>query len=385
MTERIFYSDVTCQRFEAQVLSCQPRKKKGYEVVLDRTAFYPEGGGQPGDRGTLGGVTVTDTQERGEEIVHITDQPLEPGTTVTGQLDWAHRFSLMQNHSGEHIVSGIIHRRTGGNNVGFHMGSDTITVDLDVELTAAELAEIEVEANQVVWANGVTQVFHPSAEELKALDYRSKKALTGDVRIVTFPGADTCACCGTHTRTTGQVGQIKILASENYKGGVRLSVVCGARALAAAQAMRARQAEIGALLSAKADQTAVAVHRVYDEYTALKFTHFGLCSQLFDALAQLTAPDADAIRTLPGLDPDGLHRLAVRLTEATTGLCAALTPTEKGTGYCLARRDGDVRALTKALNAALNGRGGGKPGICQGSCAATPEQVERFLKENNKL
>ena len=181
------------------------------------------------------------------------------------------------------------------------------------------------------------------------------------------------------------MGQIKILASENYKGGVRLSVVCGARALAAAQAMRARQADIGALLSAKADQTAVAVHRVYDEYTALKFTHFGLYSQLFDALAQLTAPDADAIRTLPGLDPDGLHRLAVRLTEATTGLCAALTPTEKGTGYCLARRDGDVRALTKALNAALNGRGGGKPGICQGSCAATPEQVERFLKENNKL
>ena len=143
--------------------------------------------------------------------------------------------------------------------------------------------------------------------------------------------------------------------------------------------MRARQADIGALLSAKADQTAVAVHRVYDEYTALKFTHFGLYSQLFDALAQLTTPDADAIRTLPGLDPDGLHRLAVRLTEATTGLCAALTPTEKGTGY------GDVRALTKALNAALNGRGGGKPGICQGSCAATPEQVERFLKENNKL
>ena len=228
-------------------------------------------------------------------------------------------------------------------------------------------------------------VSYPTREELAALVYRSKKEIEGQVRIVTIPGADVCACCGTHTRTTGQVGQIKILASENYKGGVRLSVVCGQRALLAAQAMRQRQAEIGALLSAKADQTAVAVHRVYDEYTALKFTHFGVCSQLFDALAQLANPGEDAIRTVPGLDPDGLHRLAVRLTEATTGLCAALTPTEKGTGYCLARRDGDVRALTKALNAALNGRGGGKPGICQGSCAATPEQVERFLKENNKL
>ncbi len=162
---------------------------------------------------------------------------------------------------------------------------------------------------------------------------------------------------------------------------MRLSVVCGARALEAAQAMRARQADIGALLSAKADQTAVAVHRGYDEYTALKFTHFGVCSQLFDALAQLAGPGEDAIRTVPGLDPDGLHRLAVRLTEATTGLCAALTPTEKGTGYCIAQADGDVRALTKALNAALNGRGGGKPGICQGSCAAAPEQVEAFLRE----
>ena len=220
------------------------------------------------------------------------------------------------------------------------------------------------------------------AEELAALTYRSKKEIAGQVRIVTIPGADVCACCGTHTAATGQVGQIKILTSENYKGGVRLSVVCGGRALREAQAMRSRQADIGALLSAKADQTAVAVHRVYDEYTALKFAHFGLCSQLFDALASQLGPDETAIRTVPGLDPDGLHRLAARLSEATTGLCAALTPSEKGTGYCIAQAGGDVRALTKALNAALNGRGGGKPGICQGSCAATPEQVEEFLKKN---
>ena len=204
------------------------------------------------------------------------------------------------------------------------------------------------------------------------------------MRIVTIPGADVCACCGTHTAFTGAVGQIKILAAENYKGGVRLSVVCGGRALEAAQAMRARQAEIGALLSAKPSETANAVHRVYDEYTALKFTHFGLCSQLFDALAAQATPGADAIRIVPGLDPDGLHRLASRLTEATTGLCAALTPNEKGTGYCIAQAGGDVRALTKALNAALNGRGGGKPGICQGSCAAEPEQVEEFLRKQDR-
>ena len=355
--------------------------------------FYPEGGGQPADRGTLtlpdGTVLqVLDVHEQAGVIWHTVDAlpaAAAPGAAVTGCIDWDWRFDKMQQHTGEHILSGILHQLFGAENVGFHVGTEAVRMDTSVPISPEGLRQAELAANRIVWQDVPVLISYPTREELAALVYRSKKEIEGQVRIVTIPGADVCACCGTHTRTTGQVGQIKILASENYKGGVRLSVVCGARALAAAQAMRARQAEIGALLSAKADQTAVAVHRVYDEYTALRFTHFGLCSQLFDALAQLTAPGADAIRILPGLDPDGLHRLAVRLTEATTGLCAALTPTEKGTGYCLAQRDGDVRALTKALNAALNGRGGGKPGICQGSCAATPEQVERFLKENNKL
>ena len=165
---------------------------------------------------------------------------------------------------------------------------------------------------------------------------------------------------------------------------MRLSVVCGQRALLAAQEMRQRQADIGALLSAKADQTAVAVHRVYDEYTALKFNHFGLCGQLFEALAAAVTPGEDALCVVPGLDPDGLHRLAARLAESTTGLCAALTATPRGTGYCLAQSGGDVRQLTKELNAAFSGRGGGKPGICQGSCTASPEQVEAFLRERNR-
>ena len=383
-TEKLYDQDAHQAQFQATVLSCRPGKH-GYDVVLDRTCFYPEGGGQPGDTGVLSGVRVTDTHEAGGEIVHYCEAPLAEGQTVEGAIDYDRRFEFMQLHTGEHILSGILHQMFGAENVGFHIGSEAVRMDTSVPISAEGLQAAELAANRIVWQDVPVLVSYPTREELAALVYRSKKEIEGQVRIVTIPGADVCACCGTHTATTGQVGQVKILASENYKGGVRLSVVCGQRALAEAQAMRARQADIGALLSAKSTETANAVHRVYEEYTALKFAHFGLCSQLFDALAQLTAPDADAIRTLPGLDPDGLHRLAVRLTEATTGLCAALTPTEKGTGYCLARRDGDVRALTKALNAALNGRGGGKPGICQGSCAATPEQVERFLKENNKL
>ena len=390
-TEKYFEQDAFRTQCESTILAAEPDAKTGGgRIALDGTVFYPEGGGQPADRGTLTlpdstVLNVTDVHEHDGILWHSVDTlpaAAAPGTAATGHIDWEWRFDKMQQHTGEHILSGILHQMFGAENVGFHIGSEAVRMDTSVPISAEGLRAAELAANRIIWQNVPVVITYPTREELAALVYRSKKEIEGQVRIVTIPGADVCACCGTHTATTGQVGQIKILASENYKGGVRLSVVCGQRALEAAQAMRARQADIGALLSAKADQTAVAVHRVYDEYTALKFTHFGVCSQLFDALAQLAAPGEDAIRIVPGLDPDGLHRLAVRLTEATKGLCAALTPTEKGTGYCIAQADGDVRALTKALNAALNGRGGGKPGICQGSCAASPEEVEQFLKEN---
>ena len=393
-TEKYYEADAFRTKAEGHILAVEPDGKTGGgKVALNGTVFYPEGGGQPADKGTLtladGTVlNVLDVHEHDGLIWHTVDALPESaavGTAVTGEIDWAWRFDKMQQHTGEHILSGILHAMFGAENVGFHIGSDAVRMDTSVPISAEGLREAEIAANRIVWQDVPVLISYPTPEELTALTYRSKKEIAGQVRIVTIPGADVCACCGTHTATTGQVGQIKILTSENYKGGVRLSIVCGERALREVQAMRSRQADIGALLSAKSSETANAVHRVYDEYNALKFAHFGLCSQLFDALAALTHPGEDAIRTVPGLDPDGLHRLAVRLSEATNGLCAALTPTEKGTGYCLAQAGGDVRALTKALNTTLNGRGGGKPGICQGSCAATPEEVEKFLKEYHEL
>ena len=191
---------------------------------------------------------------------------------VHGEIDWDRRFSNMQNHSGEHLVSGLIHQTFGYDNVGFHMGRDEITIDFNGPIGPDQLLEIERRANRMIWENLPIAVMYPSGQELASMDYRSKKEIEGQVRLVEIPGADCCACCGTHTAFTGAVGQIKILAAENYKGGVRLSIVCGGRALEAAQAMRARQAEIGALLSAKASETANAVHRVYDEYTCLLYT-----------------------------------------------------------------------------------------------------------------
>ena len=392
-TQKYYEADAYRREADAVILAAEPDGRGGGKLALDGTVFYPEGGGQPADHGTLtlpdgARLTVTDVHEQGGVIWHRVDalpDTAAPGITVTGRIDWAWRFDKMQQHTGEHILSGILHQMFGAENVGFHIGSDAVRMDTSVPISAEGLREAELAANRIVWQNVPVLITYPTREELARMTYRSKKEIEGQVRIVTIPGADVCACCGTHTAATGAVGQIKILAAENYKGGVRLSIVCGERALLAAQAMRQRQADIGALLSAKPSETAHAVHRVYDEYTALKFAHFVLCSELFDALAAQVAPGADAIRIVPGLDPDGLHRLAARLSEATTGLCAALTANEKGTGYCLAQAGGDVRALTKALNTALNGRGGGKPGICQGSCAAAPEQVETFLKENHTV
>lgn len=392
-TQKYYEADAYRREADAVILAAEPDGRGGGKLALDGTVFYPEGGGQPADHGTLtlpdgARLTVTDVHEQGGVIWHRVDalpDTAAPGTAVTGRIDWAWRFDKMQQHTGEHILSGILHQMFGAENVGFHIGSDAVRMDTSVPISAEGLREAELAANRIVWQNVPVLITYPTREELARMTYRSKKEIEGQVRIVTIPGADVCACCGTHTAATGAVGQIKILAAENYKGGVRLSIVCGERALLAAQAMRLRQADIGALLSAKPSETAHAVHRVYDEYTALKFAHFGLCSELFDALAAQVAPGADAIRIVPGLDPDGLHRLAARLSEATTGLCAALTANEKGTGYCLAQAGGDVRALTKALNTELNGRGGGKPGICQGSCAAAPEQVETFLKENHTV
>lgn len=392
-TQKYYEADAYRREADAVILAAEPDGRGGGKLALDGTVFYPEGGGQPADHGTLtlpdgARLTVTDVHEQGGVIWHRVDalpDTAAPGTAVTGRIDWAWRFDKMQQHTGEHILSGILHQMFGAENVGFHIGSDAVRMDTSVPISAEGLREAELAANRIVWQNVPVLITYPTREELALMTYRSKKEIEGQVRIVTIPGADVCACCGTHTAATGAVGQIKILAAENYKGGVRLSIVCGERALLAAQAMRQRQADIGALLSAKPSETAHAVHRVYDEYTALKFAHFGLCSELFDALAAQVTPGADAIRIVPGLDPDGLHRLAARLSEATTGLCAALTANEKGTGYCLAQAGGDVRALTKALNTTLNGRGGGKPGICQGSCAAAPEQVETFLKENHTV
>ncbi len=269
-TVRLYYQDAHLREFSAHVVSCEPEKDH-WAVVLDQTAFYPEGGGQPGDTGTLDSVRVLDTHARGEEIVHDCDAPLSVGSAVQGTIDWARRFDYMQQHSGEHIVSGIIHRRFGYENVGFHMGADMVTIDFSGMLTMDDVREIEREANEAVWANLPIVVSWVDGEEKANAVYRSKKPISGVLRLVSIPAIDVCACCGTHVSMTGEIGLVKIFTCQKFHDGVRLEMLCGRKAYNYVNSILEQNKRISGLLSAKPQQTAQAAERMLDELAQVKY------------------------------------------------------------------------------------------------------------------
>lgn len=378
-TQRLYYEDAYLRRFEATVLSCEP-KKKHFAVVLDRTAFFPEGGGQAPDLGTLNGIEVLDVQEQGDEVVHTCAKPLEPGAAVTGEIDWPRRFALMQQHSGEHLVSGLVHERYGWNNVGFHMGADCMTIDFSGPIPPEDLPGLELAANEAVWADLPSEVLLPTPEELEHLHYRSKKALTGQVRLVRFPNTDLCACCGTHVARTGEIGLIKILSCVKFHEGVRIELMCGSQALNYLSAIHAQNHEVSTLLSAKPLQTAQAVRRVLDERADALYRLTFEENRRFAETAESLAGAGDCLLFEEGLPPDGVRKLAVAVMEKCGGRCAVFSGSDDADyKYAMGQENGDLRALTKQMNAALNGRGGGKPFFVQGSVNTKRSEIEAFF------
>ena len=375
MTEKLFYQDSHMRVFTANVLSCTSGKQ-GYEVVLDKTAFYPEGGGQPGDRGTLGGVAVTDTREKDGAIVHFCDAPVEG--TVEGVIDWDWRFHLMQQHSGEHILSGLIHEATGYDNVGFHMGSDCVTIDFSGMLTQQQREQLEEKTNRYIWENHPVNILWPKAEELEALPYRSKKELTGDVRIVEFPGADLCACCGVHVKMTGEIGMVKLLSCQKFHEGVRIEMLAGKAAFDYLGAVHGENKKISGLLSAKPKETFAATERLSKELGDTKFRAGKLEEALFSAKAAAYAGSGDVLLFEEGLSADGVRKLTDAVFKTCGGMAAVFSKTETGFGYAVASPE-DIRGFIKDMNAALNGRGGGKPNFCQGSVSCQKAQIEAFF------
>lgn len=380
-TRKLYYEDVYIKEFIARVLECR-ECKKGYEIVLDQTAFYPEGGGQPCDLGTLDTVEVLDVQEKAGEIIHYTKEAIEPGKEVTGKIDWDRRFDLMQQHSGEHIVSGLVHEAYGYNNVGFHMGSDVITVDLSGMLNEAQLAEIEAETNRKIWENSPVEIIYPEREELDKLDYRSKKELTGQVRLVRFPGSDLCACCGTHVTHTGEIGAVKLLTVENFHEGIRLTMICGKRVMDYLNMVNDQNRQISVQLSAKIGETAAAVARLQDENFRLKGQLSHMFNELCTAEAQKWEGAGSVLLFYDGLEADQVRRMTDAVMQKCSGCCAVFSSNGDGSyKYAIGELNGDLRQFTKEMNTALNGRGGGKPFFVQGSVKAAEEEIRQFFRQ----
>ena len=379
-TRKLYYEDCHLRRMTATVLGCEDRDGK-YRVILDATVFYPEGGGQGADTGKLGSVNVLDVREEGEAVVHICDGPLAPGQSVEGAICWEERFARMQQHTGEHMVSGLIHQMFGWHNTGFHMSSQDITIDFDGVIPPEALPELEAEVNRRAWEDLEVRCFVPSPEELERTFYRTKRALPWPVRIVQVPGTDSCACCGVHCARTGEVGLVKLFSSIPFRGGSRLLMACGSRALQILNDAYGQNKLVSQAFSAKIQETGEAARKMNALLEERKFRITQLERQLFAQTARNYAGKGDVLHFEEGLAPASVRELADLIADTCGGTAAVFSGTdEAGYSFCLVARSGDLRERTKAMTAALSGRGGGKPNFQQGSVKCTRADIEAFFR-----
>ena len=372
MTEKLFYKD-------------------SYQAVLTRTAFFPEGGGQSADTGffyTEDGreIPVTDVQEKDGIVFHYITSPVKEGEEIKGKLDFEERFSKMQQHTGEHIISGLVNRHFGYHNVGFHLGTEEVTMDYDGILTQEDLEQIEMEANQAVAENIPVVVLYPSEEELKNITYRSKIEIEGQVRIVQIPGYDSCACCAPHVKETGSIGLVKIVGAIHYKGGMRVSMLCGFRALSDYRMKERNVVKISNLLSAKQEDTAHAVERLGQEVNRqkekiknLQQRYVELCLEEAGNQAK-TDPEKNILLFVEELDAGARRNFVNAAMDMTEGYAGVFVGNdEEGYQYVLGSRSRDIQDAGKKLNARFQGKGGGRPPMIQGSLNGKEQALKEFI------
>lgn len=388
-TRKLYDENSMTREFTAAVISCEelgePRDDGAkYAVTLSATAFFPEGGGQTSDTGNLGSAVCSDVQERDGEILHYVDKALKPGSAVRGVLHWEERFRKMQNHTGEHLVSGIVHSQFGYDNVGFHLGTDGVTVDFNGVLTDEELRFVEYVANRAVGMNVAVTAGYPSARELADMDYRSKLDLTENVRIVTIEGFDRCACCAPHVTQTGAVGGVKILDSENWKGGVRVKMLCGLDAFDDYRGRLENTMLISNLLSCKQMECASAVGRMLTAEKNAREETARLKKALLDCKIAALKPSEDALVLFENdLDAPGVRALineAVKLVPLCAVFCGG---DENGWRYTVGSKSVALRAFAKELNAGLDGRGGGSDEMISGTVKCEKERIEAFFHKKS--
>lgn len=376
MTEKLYYDDPFLFEFGATVTEYADGR-----AVLDRTAFFPEGGGQSGDRGSIAGIPVTDTKIENGKIVHYVSAPLPIGAEVACEVDGKERFRKMQHHTGEHIVSGLAWREYGLTNVGFHLGDGDMTLDFDKELTDGQALRLERMANEAVAKDIAVEAEFPSPEELEELEFRSKKELSEAIRIVTIDGYDVCACCAPHVRSTGQIGMIKLLDRVRWKGGVRIRAKCGFSALDDYNDKYANVKRISVALSSKQSEAAKAVERLAEELREEKAKNAALSKQIAQLRAQAFEPtDGNAVFFEENADADALRLLVNGAVGKCGGVCAAFTGTDAdGYRYVAASKNGGMKEFSKQMNGALSGRGGGDDGMIQGRVGCSKTDIEKFF------
>ena len=379
MTEKLYDKDSHLKEFSATVLSCE-KSGENYSVILDKTAFFPEGGGQESDRGNIGEAAVLDVRIVSGEIIHCTDRPLNIGEEYACNLNWDRRFRNMQNHSGEHIVSGIVHRLYGLNNVGFHLGAE-MTVDFDGAISREQLLEVERLANKAVFQNVPIRAYYPDEKELKALDYRSKLELTENVRIVDIKGYDLCACCAPHVKKTGEIGLIKILDSFKNKGGVRIFIKCGIDALDDYNDKYLNVQKISNLLSVKQYEAALAVDRLSDENRELKFEIASLKKRLIAEKTKSFVPESDKTAVFEeGLDIKELQLFADSLYKKSGGIRGVFSGVECNYSFAICGEETALDLFFKEFKENLNAKGGGRNGMVQGTVATVKNEIEGFFR-----
>lgn len=386
MTRKLYDEDAYAIEFDAKVLDCRRIEKDGkelYEVELDQTLFFPEEGGQSSDVGVLDNIEVFDVQIRKDCIYHIMEAALDVGEIVHGKIDWDHRFDNMQQHTGEHIFSGLVHSHYGFDNVGFHLNNQIVTMDFNGVLTSEQIMEIEKEVNEVIVANIPVQVTFPSKEELEKLEYRSKIEIEGQVRIVTIPGYDVCACCAPHVRNTGEIGMLKVTNFQNYKGGVRITMLCGFRAL---EAFRQKEETVNALMGIfTTNQDAIVdnVNKLRASNQTMKNQIATLNQTIMEyKLKEIPEELEDVVLFEQALDQTAMRNTVNKLTERHSGLCAIFSGDDtNGYQFIVGSKNVDCKELAKSMKEQLASRGGGSSQMIQGSVSASKQQLEQFFQD----
>ncbi len=379
MTEKIYYTDQYLKEFEGTVVSCEKDENGKYNILLDRTAFFPEGGGQDADSGTLNGKEIEYVFEKGDDVVHVCAESFDIGEKVNGIIDFDKRFLIMQKHSGEHIFCGVAHSLYGVENMGFHIGSECITVDFDKILTPEEVRNTEKITNEIIWDNRKITSSFPTHKEAENIEFRSKKEIKGQIRLVTIENCDVCACCGTHVKMTGEIGALKITSISKKRSGTSVTMQVGKDAFDDYSAKHDELARLSNMLALKPLEIADGVQRLKDEIANLKYE---LQKVKLDSFAEKIKDLSGDIEIIfeKDLTPDEVRKMCDLLADKVTVAAVLSGSDETGYKYTLASRSMDLRQLAKDFNTALSGRGGGKPEMVQGTVNENREKIENFLR-----